>query len=296
MKTTVRIPSKLYRHLYTEGGDKLLAVFCILKAFKGQDIKYYAYKAKNNKTVGGYGLLRDKTNLSLHVINKYVPKLISMDLCYIDNNGDFIMVGNNKLKTIYNKKLVPIKIGAIFAETAINTISVRLHSESKQQQFQIRKKHNRSDLLKQLDNPKSLKEYKAAKRIVKKYSDSDFTVNDKIVLSNQGFAVVKDGTVDNKSKGAYWKRKLRSKGVVKTTRIFSRIKRLSYSEYICLKSSRVLDRNITFKSGWLVEETVSSFTPTDLIGNTVVLPTQKPIIVKPLAYLQFDMIAFWSNL
>jgi hypothetical protein len=119
-KKVARISSKLYFDLYQKGGDKLIAVYVILKTSRNGEIKYYSHKSKNNKFVGGFSLLRSKTNLTLHSIKKYVPILIDMGLCFIDKNGDFVMIGNEKIKDLYNsRKLVPINIGVNLSETSL---------------------------------------------------------------------------------------------------------------------------------------------------------------------------------
>ena len=258
MKNVIRIPSKLYRELYELGGDKLLAVYCILKGSREGEIKYYSYKSKNNKKVSSYALLRAKTCLSLHSIEKYVPLLIDLGLCYIHKNGDFILLGGEKLKEKYNTKLVPIKVGKNLTDTALNVISVRLYSERRQQNIQIKKKQNQRDLLKQ-DNPRNLKELKKLRRLKKLNGSNSVEVNDKTVLSNQGFAVLKDGSKNNKHKGAYWKKRLKDKGIISTERNFNKIVRMTFSEYLYFKLSGEKSSNQTYFKGWLVEETVSSF-------------------------------------
>lgn len=267
-KKIARINSRLYFDLFERGGDRLIAVYAILKTSRNGEIKYYSYTAKNNKFIGGYSLLRAKTNLTLHTIEKYVPTLMEMGLCFIDNNGDFVMLGNEKVKELYNnRKLVPIVIGKNITETAYNVVSVRLFSAEKQQLKQIEVKQNRSELLKQASNPSNPKLYKKAKRALKKYEGVDLTVIDKTVLSNQGFAVLKDGTVNNKSKGAYWKKVLKRNGVVKTNRRFEPICEMPYAEYLQIKNSGYKAKKHTFNNGFLSEELVSSFSSIDLINK-----------------------------
>jgi hypothetical protein len=268
-KNIVRLPSKLYRHLFTEGGDKLIAVYCILKNSRENQDKYYAYKARNNRHVSGFSLLRSKTNLSLTVIKKYVPVLISMGLCCINEVGDVCVLGNNKSNALYgDKKIVPVRIGKNLTETSYNTMSVRLHSEERQQKYQIGNKTHRRDLIKQMDDPNSLKELQQARRIVKKHG-SEIKITECVVLSNQGFAKLKDGTVNNKQKGAYWKKKLKQNGIVTSQRRFNRIKKMSFSEYRLYKQYAVCSPNTTYKYGWLVEETISSFSSVCLVSGEI---------------------------
>lgn len=190
-----RISSKLYFDLFErEGSDKLIAVFSILKASRTAD-KYYSYTSKNNKFVGGYSLLRAKTNLTLHTIQKYVPTLIDMGLISIGDNGDVYVMGGEKIKTLYSsRKLVPIILGKNLNDTADNSLSVRLHAERDEQQRQINKKQYRSELLKQASNPTNYKLYKKAQRLLKKLGDEKITIVDTVVLSNQGYALLKNGS------------------------------------------------------------------------------------------------------
>lgn len=295
----VRIPSMLFYTLSQKGGEKLTSVYVTLKHFKNSEIKYYAYTAKNNKFVSGYSLLRKKTNISLPTLKKYVPILVDMGLCSFHENGDFIMLGGEKTKELYNSfKMVPIKIGANIIKTQYNCLSVKCHSEERQQLTMISNKKHRRDLLKQLSNPTSFKGLKAAKKIVKKYGE-DFSIIDNVVMSNQGFAFLKDGSEDNKSKGSYWKSRLVKNGIIKSTRRYELGEKMSYEAYLQYKKLFFFN-GMTYVKGRIATELVSGFSPIDLVSkkeNTVFIPT--PIInnevIKPLSYLSFDMVAWLSN-
>lgn len=264
MNKVARIDSKLYYDLYEKGGDRLIAAYSILKTSRNNEIKYYAHTAKNGKVVSGYSLLRSKTVISLNSLKVYVPILIEMGLCYFDTNGDFVLLGSKKLKEKYtNKKIVPILIGKNIIDTAHNAISVRLFSAERQQIKQIEVKQNRRELLTQAVDPKNLKLFKKAKRVLKKYSGVEITITDKTVLSNQGFAKIKDGEENNKSRGAYWKRILKQKSIVKTQRRFENICEIPYADYLKLKYSGQKPRNHTYYKGFLCIELVSSFSTVD---------------------------------
>jgi hypothetical protein len=300
-----RITSRLYFDLFTRGGDKLVATYSILKTSRDNEIKYYAYTAKNNKFISGYSLLRSKTNLTLHSIQKYVPILIDMGLCYIDKNGDFVLLGNNKLKLKYNDKLVPIKIGSTLTETVYNSLTVRLFSAEKSQKNQIEKKQTRSEII--AYGSKRLSKY-----YDKKYGHN-LEINEKTVLSLQGFGDLKHGENNNirdiKSSGAYYKRKLREKGIVKTKREFKKLEKSTYLNYLQLKKYFNIGRKITYKNGWIVEEQISSFSTLSNVSNiTSVSEPIKPVLIKENTvlpkvkdeykrkkYLQVDMIDFWIN-
>lgn len=295
---TVRIPSRLFNSLSEQGGVKLLSVYCTLKAFKNGNIKYYSYTSKNNKFVSGYGLLRNKTNVSLPALKKYVPILIDMGLCSFHNNGDFVMLGGEKVKELYSSyKMIPIKIGENIIKTQYNCLSVKCHSEQRQQLTMISKKTHRRDLLKQLSNPTSLKGLKAAKRVESKFG-KDIEIIDNVVMSNQGFAFLKDGSKDNKSKGSYWKSRLVKNGIIKSTRRYELGKKMSYGAYLQYKKLFFV-KGMTYVNGRVAKELVSSFSAVDLTFKVipVVIQSVSPVnhIIKPLSYLSFDFVAWLSN-
>jgi len=301
-KKIARISSKLYFDLYQKGGDKLIAVYAILKTSRNNEVKYYSYTSKNNKFIGGYSLLRAKTNLTLHSIQKYVSILIDMELCFIDKNGDFVLLGNDKIKKKYNNKLLPIKIGVNLTDTAYNSLAVRAFSMEKTQKTQIEKKQTRSEII-------ACGSSRVSKYYDKKYGHN-LEVNEKIVLSLQGFGDLKHGEDnkirDIKSSGAYYKRKLREKGFIKTKREFKKIEKITYNEYLQMKKYFNLSNKVTYKNGWLVEEQISSFTTSFIKKETVsIVEPIKTILIKDdtvnkevykkKQYLQFDMIDFWTN-
>jgi hypothetical protein len=307
-KKVARISSKLYFDLYQKGGDKLIAVYSILKTSRNGEVKYYSYTSKNNKFVGGFSLLRSKTNLTLHSIKKYVPILIDMELCFIDKNGDFVMVGNEKIKDLYNsRKLVPITIGVNLTETTLYSFSVRSFSAEKKQQAEINKKLTRREILLQGANPKNLKELKRAKKVLRKYGEV-IEINEKTVLSLQGFGVLKHSEEneikDIKSSGSYWKGKLKKSNIIKTRREFKKIRKISFSEYQSLKKYGELSNIHTYKNGYLVEELISSFStksiafiPQPEIEKVVKvkIESKEVEVYKKKPYLQVDMIDFWIN-
>jgi len=309
MNKIFRLPSRLFYDLWDKGnnfsgltGEKLIAVYSILKSSREKEVKYYSYKSKNNKIISGYSLLRAKTNLSLHVIQKYVPVLIEMGLCFIDKNGDFVLLGNEKVKELYNcTKLVPIRIGRNLIDTADNILSVKLFAAEKQQKLQYKKRLTRSEIIKQGVDPKNSQQLKKAQSVLKRFGDIT-NLNEKTVLSVEGFAVLKHGAENNlkniKSSGNYIKRKLKIKGLVKTKRQFEKIQKMSYEDYLNFKKLGMLTYRHTYSNGFLVEEKISSFSPVDLI-TTKEEKIVEPVIIKSeynnKPYLEFDMIGFWIN-
>lgn len=304
---TIRLPSLLYSALFEEGGDKLVAVFCMLKAQRKKKEKYLAYKAKNNKWVGGKNLLRQRTTLSLHSLNKYLAPLLEMDLCWFDSNGDFCVLGNNKLKERFGaKKLVPILVSKKLTTTAWYSFNVRVHSNEDSQKRMIDKKQHQRELLVNRDNPKSLKEFKAAKRLIKKLGSVELPqLIDKVVLSNQGFGRIKEGTkVEDYSqhhKGRYAKEKLKELGAIKTRRQFTLIKRMSFGAYRLFKknSGELKVNRYTYIQGHLAEETASKFWTThnymqedDTLKEKV---AHKKEGYKHLEYLSIDFIGWLED-
>lgn len=298
--------SKLYFDLYQQGGDKLIAVYAILKTSREELDKYYSYTSKNNKTVSGYALLRSKTILTLHSIKKYVPSLISMGLCYIEPNGDVHITGGEKLNKEYKcRKIVPIVIGKSLNITADNALSVRIFSAKHQQERQIVKKQYRSELLSQLSNPTNYKLYKRAKRLSRRLGVEEITILDEVVLSNQGYAYLKNGTEDNKPMGCYWKQKLVKRGIVTSERRYIKKQKMSFVEYITFKKNYPHNKAI-YRNGYLCKEVVATLKPIDLTKvKEVIVPieviTESIVIelpkkqVKGLKHLSFDMIAWWQN-
>ena len=257
MQNTYRPPSKLYYDLYQNGGDKLIAVYSMLKISRNKEVQYFSFTSKNNKTVSGYSLLRNKTNLTLHSLKKYIPVLIKMELCHFNAKGDFILLGNNKTKDLYSSyKLVPIIIGKNLVHTAYNSTAVRFHSNEQKQIKKIQKNIDQRVLKCKQNNPSNLKELKAINRLLK--VEKKGFENDVTILSICGFSRLKDGT-SSKSKGNYWKRKLISKNLVESKNRFEVIKKMSFNEYSSLKSNVGLSYKHCYKNGCLVLKLVCGF-------------------------------------
>jgi len=289
-KNVTRIPSKLYYDLYEKGGDKLVAAFCILKNARANGESFKSYTAKNNKKVAGYSLLRKRTVLSLHSLKKYVPLLMELEVCHFTESGDFKIIGNNKSKNKYNKKLVPITIGKNFVDTQYNSYSVRLHSSYKVQKIMIQRKRHRSELILQLDDPKSSKLYKKAKRYVKKYG-KDIQLTDTVILSNQGFSELK-GKSGTKSSGCYYKSQLRKKGLIKSKRRFKLLRKMSYEEYRKFKINSCYFP-FTYIRGCMASELPASLIPLES-KQSCESPSKPNKANKPIE-MGFDFLAWLQN-
>lgn len=269
--TICRIPSKLYYALFKEGGDNLLSVYCSIKAFKAGQIKFKSYKAKNNKFVGNYSLLRSKTNVSLSTLKKYVPILENMELLKFDKNGDVLLLGNKKLKSLYGDKIVPVPVCLKLTDTRYACMSVRLHSAQKQQHLMMEKKANLRELLMQGESGvKNLKQLKKLKKLIKEHGKDASKLNytDETVLSIQGYAFLKHHREHNKPLGNYYKKKLKEKGLVSTNRRFKEIsntQRMSYNEFLFFRRSGATPCNVVYRRNRMMEEVISSFTPINII-------------------------------
>lgn len=256
----VRIPSKLYYLIYSVGGDKLLAVYATLKVNSARS-RYYNYIAKNNRKVSGYGLLRAKTNISLSTLKNYIPYLVELGLCEFTDKG-FSMLGSNRLKLDHNDKMVPLVVSGKITDTSYNMMSVRFHSLTRQQERQIIKKQRLSELKSQARY--SSKAFKKFKKAEKSGRYENFLHTEYVCLSNEGYAKIKDGEKDNKSRGEYWKRVAVQKGLVSSERVLEKIQRMSYSEYTILKSFSDFDYSLTYYRGFLCKNRVSTILPTNL--------------------------------
>lgn len=269
-KQIVRIPSRLYFDLFSIGGDKMLAVFAILKA-NSDNSRYYAYKGRNNKITSKYGLLRAKTNISLSVLEKYVPQLIELHLCKFDEQGNFIMKGAKLLRESYNYKfkegkkvydnsvkMIPLVIGETFIETSYNMASPRFHSLKDKQEKQINSKKKLCELQSQGANTTNITKYKAYKSALRKGKFDNLHLTENVVLSNQGYAKLKDNSIDNKSKGEYWKQVYIKKGLVKSERNFEKVQKMSFAEYQIFKKLNDFNPKLTYFQGYLVISLVSS--------------------------------------
>ena len=220
-----------------------------------------------------------------------------MGLISIENNGSIYVLGGEKVKDLYSsRKLVPVLIGSNLNNTAYNVMSVRLHAEQKEQLKEISKKHYRSELEKQA----SFGNMKAKNRL-KMFKKEETPIVDTVVLSNQGYAYLKNETSDNKSMGCYWKSNLVKKGIISSSRRYDKRQRMSYAEYLEYKSYYPYNRAV-YRDGCLCIELIASLSPIDLINN--IKPVENTVIktevivkkeVKGLNHLSFDMVAWWAN-
>lgn len=263
MAKTVRIPSRLYHKLYSNGkvdGDRLIAVFCMLKAGRDGEKRYMAHKSANGKFVGGYSLLRKQTNLSIATLQKYVPILEQEGLVTFHKNGNVHILGNNKTKASFNMKLVPIPVGKNLVFTARAVLFVRVYTCAKNQRKEIDRKRIQRELLTQgLTNPSNINEYRKAKKAFEKLGTTEIEITEDVILSNRGYARLKGGLNDSTSRGSYWKSVLLAMKCISSNRRLERISQMSYLEYLTIrKETPELTPNLRYVNGWMCLEQAAS--------------------------------------
>lgn len=292
MHKTVRLPSRIYFQLLEKGGDKLISVFCSLKAHK-KEKKYYAYTANNHKFVSHYSLLRQQTTLSLSVIKKYVPILIDMGFVVLEKNGNVSVIGNNKLKkldTRNNTKLVPIQVFDKYKKTELYSYYVRVHSNEKSQKSIIDKKLQRSEIIKNI--PSTYIEKANREKVLEMYGET-VDVTENVMLSNSSFSELKSPNNNSIRRGNYLKKKLCKEKVLYKKRQFKKLERMSYAQF---KKRDIKKRGITYFNGFMVKELPNVISTQPIKNLNILIGEEKEWDkVIPLRHLQFDFLAWLSN-
>lgn len=285
----VCINSQLYNELFLVGGDRLIAVYCMLRFYKNRQVRYYKEEGRNI-----YHTLKERTKLSVTTLRKYTKELSKLNLCRFDSKGNFCLVGTNKINKLYHPnrskaKIVIVEIGT-YNETKLNSFKVRVLAMEKSQKKRI----DRRDKLNKIvwRDSKGYLLSKSERSSLNNMTESDdkynsglYTFTAKTVLSNQGFSKLKFGESRSNMTGYYWKRKLVSKGIIKVRRRFQYLKKCSYSEYRNLKFN--VDISLMYKNGRLFKELIPEFTTTDF--------PPKEVKYKKRTDLQFDFLDFLIN-
>ena len=256
------INSKLYKLLLDEGGDKLIAIYLILKSAKNSKSRILAEKTSQGKSIKFYRLLHKKTKLSEATLKKYVPKLINLGICNFSANGSFYILGNNKTNKRFDKKnCLKIEVSNLI-KTALNSYLVRVKALEKTQIKNIEKHQRQINIISRAERGFFLK--KSEKNTLKRLIKKEITISklnthcDKVVLSNKGFAFLKDLDKDKKSKGYYHKQKLIKANLIKTKREFKFLIDCSYLDFLIIKRE-TNNRKLVFRNNKLYIELVSSF-------------------------------------
>jgi hypothetical protein len=271
MENYTCINSKLYFELFTLGGDNLLAVYVKLKYAKRNSTKLFK---EQNKSI--YQTLREHTGLSITTLRRYIKVLSNEGFCSFDSQGNFCLVGGNKINKKYkSKKLVKIEIGT-YQETKLFSFKVRILSMEKQQRNII---DTRDELNK--INGRKKKNYRVSAKEENFYNiwsekqTTDYlnkeTYIAKTVLSNQGYSKLKFGKTKTKASGLYHKKKLVEAGIIKVRRKFKFLKVCTYKEYLYLKFN--VDKSLVYKEGKLFKELIPEFTTTEFIKSSFIKKT-----------------------
>ena len=289
LKRATVINSQLYSLLYEEGGDCLIAVYSILKFYKRGE----KYKKS------GYKNLKNITKLSITTLKSHIPTLIKLGLCKFEN-GDFILTGNRTINNTYKNKsnklkFVPIQIGT-YKETQLYSFRVRIMKMEQTQKNKIDYNTNRSRIITALANGKFINKWESKILKSKKKYTEEAKQTDKIVLSNQGYYLLKSGKRNGKASGNYWKQKLIAAKIIKTRRVQDK-------KYVCSKevfeSMPKYNPKLFHFMGCVYEEKISEFTtttfPTPDLQVTVEYTKPKITPSKKLDHLSFDVIHWWTS-
>ena len=278
MQNYTNINSRLYAHLFSIGGDNLVAVYVMLKFAKNGAIKI---NKENNRNI--YHTLKSKTNLSVTTLRKYIKILVREELCRFDSRGNFCLIGNNKINNKYKKgltKVVPLEIGS-YKETKLFSFRVRLKRMEQNQKNTIDKRYKLNNIIAR--KSKGYFTTKQEDNFLKKCEGklwNEYTA--KTILSNQGYSKLKHGEERSKGSGYYWKTKLVEANIVQTKRRFKFLRKSTLSDYL---QNRGFDRTVVFKNGKIYKELTPSFT-TDIKE-----PTKQ---IEKLEHLGFDFLHWWS--
>ena len=281
MQHYTNINSRLYSDLFKLGGDNLIAVYSKLKYAKNGKIKIY----KENRNI--YHTLKSKTNLSITTLRKYIKILMKEQLCDFDNKGNFCMAGTNKINKLYKKgrtKVVPIEIGT-YKETKLFSFRVRVKAMEQTQKNAIDVKTHRNKLIAKAQKNQFLTklEFKQLKNITKRNLSVE-NLNDKVILSIQGYYKLKSGKQNNSSNGQFWKTKLVEAGIIKTRRVQELIRKATKEEF---KSLNSYDKSLFYYKGAIYKESISEFTTTDFTNPSPTI-VNRETKSKPLSHLSFD--------
>lgn len=253
------INSKLYAKLFEIGGDNLLAIYVKLKYAKNGGIKIYKEKNRNI-----YHTLKQKTNISVTTLRKYIKILINEKLCYFDTKGNFVLIGTNRINKRYNKnKTIKIQIGS-YKDTKLNCFFIRVRNMEKLQTKALNRKYKQKNISSRKDKNCyiSKKELDFLKKC-EKFGRTSENYTAKTVLSHEGFCKLKKGVLTSKSTGFYWKKKLISSKKIQTKRVIEHLKESTIQEYNSMKYQY---RGLIFRGGRLFIEKPSQFT-TDMDKN-----------------------------
>ncbi len=303
MQHTVTINSKLYSTLYNEGierginADTLISVYCKIKLAKQGKDRIRPIKTESGRIIKYYRLLHRTTNISEKTLKKYIPILEELKIFNFSKDGSCYIKGNDKTNKEFKlRKTIRIKVEKTISDTNLNVFFVRIKAKEKRIQTAIDRTNSKIKVMSRLEGNLYIPK-KDIKKALKWYSEG-VTVDklkshhNKVVLSNQGFYLLKNEIEDKKSAGYYHKNKLESAGKIKTRRNSIQLKKCSKEEFNTIKYR---NRRISLYKGYLWEETIAEFTTTEFKTKKPYIKEDSKPRMKPKDYLSHDMIAEWVN-
>lgn len=279
MKNYVNINSILYSELLALGGDSAVACFVLIKNRRGKNGKIFK---EGKRSI--YHTLKEKTNLSITTLKRYIKVMIELGVCFFDSVGNFCFLGGNKINKKYNKKKqVRVEVGT-FQQTKLFSFRVRIYTMERLQKNAIDRKYKQKNIIARMS--KGYFTSKQERNFLKSCDNKGKTVEDynaKTILSNQGYSKLKHGTERSKSSGYFWKKKLVNAKLIQVERRFKFLRKGTKLDYL---ENRKFDRTIVYKNGRIFKELIPSFSTTI---------KQSEVKYKKQSHLQFDMIDFWIN-
>jgi DNA-binding transcriptional ArsR family regulator len=158
-----------------------------------------------------YRSISEKTGIPYAVLYRHLKRLQEKGLVRV-HNGNLTLVGTEKLKKQWGKRITPIRKAENKQSTILNIQFTRILNNLHTQHYVAVKK----DEIKQLQNPSFLNA-KKAKTLIKarKKLNNESAINDYYMLSNQKF-----GSLNNRSKstGLKIQKKMNAEGLLTSKR------------------------------------------------------------------------------
>lgn len=287
--------SKLFKAGIDNGinPDSLISVYCLIKSAKEGKDRIRPIECKNGRKITKYRLLHKVTGLSEKTLKKYVPYLIEEGVFNFSKDGSAYLKGNTKTAKEYKRsKTIKLTVEPKLSDMNLNVYFVRIKAKERRQINIIDKNNSKIKTMSRFKAGKyvPLKEQKWALKQIQEGKLEKIN-HDKVVLSNEGYYLLKKGINDKKSAGNYWKNKLRKAEKIYTRRNNKFIKRCTKTEYFACK---IVTKNprLNYYNGSMWEETVCEFSTTPFPAKKKITKSKEP---KPKDYLQFDMIAWWME-
>jgi len=240
------VHGRVMHHVLSIGDVGTLACYAILR-MHSQYARYNSYTAKNGKTVSGYNLIRQKTGMSLNVLQNKVPSLIRAGLCSFNEKGDLILLGDRKLRKAYYTSKNPKQVFSHtrkertkWKQRGVKYVAVRASSYKEAKEFlqvlllhssitsQTSEKAHKKERLDRLNSyskgflgGQTIKEWKKLKKLKRDRPEKFSGYRSDLCLSLKGTAkAVSATTSTSESLGSYYRQKLKKSGLISTQRRF----------------------------------------------------------------------------